>query len=49
MIVMVLHDINLACRYADHIVAIRDGQMEAQGRPEEVVNVQLIDKVSMNW
>lgn len=25
-IIMVLHDLNLACRYADHLVAIRDGQ-----------------------
>jgi iron complex transport system ATP-binding protein len=44
-IVMVLHDINLACRYADHIVAIRDGIIEAQGRPDEVVNVKLIETV----
>lgn len=44
-IVMVLHDINLACRYADHIIAIRDGKIEAQGQPSEVVNVELIEKV----
>lgn len=44
-IVMVLHDINLACRYADHIVAIREGKVEAQGRPEEVVNAALIESV----
>ncbi|TYP70608.1 ABC transporter ATP-binding protein [Paenibacillus methanolicus] len=44
-IVMVLHDINLACRYADHIVAIRGGKVEAQGRPEDVVNAALIESV----
>lgn len=44
-IVMVLHDINLACRYADHIIAIRDGKIEAQGEPSEVINVELIEKV----
>ncbi|RUT35644.1 ABC transporter ATP-binding protein [Paenibacillus zeisoli] len=44
-IVMVLHDINLACRYADHIVAIRAGQIEAEGKPGEVIDEQLIEKV----
>ena len=36
-IVMVLHDLNLACRYAHHLVAIRDGRVYAQGSPEQVV------------
>jgi iron complex transport system ATP-binding protein len=44
-IVMVLHDINLACRYADHIVAISDGAVYAQGKPEEVVDTSLIEAV----
>ncbi|GIP23766.1 ABC transporter ATP-binding protein [Paenibacillus sp. J22TS3] len=44
-IVMVLHDINLACRYADHIVAVREGHIEAQGQPEEVVDAELIERV----
>ncbi|MEZ4626545.1 MAG: ABC transporter ATP-binding protein, partial [Thermomicrobiales bacterium] len=33
-IVMVIHDINLAARYADHIVAMRDGKIIAEGTPE---------------
>ncbi|GGG06051.1 ABC transporter ATP-binding protein [Paenibacillus abyssi] len=44
-IVMVLHDINLACRYADHIVAIRQGKIQAAGRPEEVVDSALMEAV----
>ncbi|MDO8360084.1 MAG: ABC transporter ATP-binding protein, partial [Devosia sp.] len=35
--VMVLHDLNLACRYADHIVAMRDGRIVAEGAPAAVV------------
>lgn len=37
-IVMVLHDINQACRYAHHLVALRDGQVIAQGDPREIVD-----------
>lgn len=44
-IVMVLHDINLACRYAHHIVALKDGRIYAQGKPEAIMNEQLIRAV----
>ncbi|MBB6673287.1 ABC transporter ATP-binding protein [Cohnella nanjingensis] len=44
-IVMVLHDINLACRYADHIVAVKDGAVYAQGNPSEMVDARLIEAV----
>ncbi|WP_239617839.1 ABC transporter ATP-binding protein [Cohnella mopanensis] len=44
-IVMVLHDINLACRYADHIVAISDGSVYAEGKPEQIVDSSLIEAV----
>lgn len=44
-IVMVLHDLNLACRYAHHIVAIRNKQIYAQGKPEEVINCKLVKDV----
>jgi iron complex transport system ATP-binding protein len=44
-IVMVLHDLNLACRYAHHVVAIRDQTVFAQGRPEDVINEDLVRSV----
>lgn len=36
-IVMVLHDLNHACRYADSIIALKEGQIVAQGKPAEVI------------
>ncbi|MFC4404799.1 ABC transporter ATP-binding protein [Gracilibacillus xinjiangensis] len=44
-IVMVLHDINLACRYAHHIVAIKDKKVYAQGKPEEIISGSLVNEV----
>jgi len=44
-IVMVLHDINLACRYADHIVAVKNGEIITQGTPSEVVDAAMIEEV----
>jgi iron complex transport system ATP-binding protein len=42
-IVMVVHDLTSACRYADHIVAMHDGRVVAQGRPSEVVTCELVE------
>ncbi|WP_184655777.1 ABC transporter ATP-binding protein [Rhizobium soli] len=36
-VVMVLHDLNLAARYADHLVAIAKGRVHVSGSPEEVL------------
>ncbi|MFC4077653.1 ABC transporter ATP-binding protein [Salinithrix halophila] len=44
-IIMVLHDLNLACRYAHHIVAISGGKIFAQGRPEEIISEELVRNV----
>ena len=44
-IVMVLHDLNLAARYADHLVAIRDGRRYSAGSPEEVLTVSCVEEV----
>jgi iron complex transport system ATP-binding protein len=44
-IVIVLHDINLACRYADNIIAIKDGNIYSEGNPEEIITETLISDV----
>ncbi|SFS30316.1 ABC transporter ATP-binding protein [Marininema halotolerans] len=44
-IVMVLHDLNLASRYAHEIIAIKKGQIYNQGCPEDIVNEQLVQDV----
>jgi iron complex transport system ATP-binding protein len=44
-IVVVLHDLNLACRYADHIVAMRCGEIVAEGRPWEVVTAAAVEHI----
>lgn len=44
-IVMVLHDLNQAARYADHLVAMRAGQVMAAGPPTQVVTEQLVQQV----
>jgi len=44
-IVMVLHDLNLAARYADVLVAMREGSVHAVGVPSEIVTEQLVEDV----
>lgn len=44
-VVMVLHDLNLAARYADTLVAMRGGRVLAQGSPSAVLTEPLLDEV----
>ncbi len=41
-IVLVLHDLDHAARYADHLIAMRDGAIRAQGAPREIVTEALV-------
>ncbi|NML76669.1 ABC transporter ATP-binding protein [Rhizobium sp. S-51] len=44
-IVMVLHDLNLAARYADHLVAMAQGRLHASGRPEDILTAENVRDV----
>lgn len=44
-VVMVLHDINQACRYAHHLIALRGGEVVAQGGPREIIDAGLVQAV----
>ena len=40
-----MHDLNLACRYADHLIAMRDGEISGQGSPTEVITPDTMQEV----
>jgi iron complex transport system ATP-binding protein len=44
-IVMVLHDLNLAARYSDELVAMKDGRVHVTGTPQEVVTAEHVEEV----
>lgn len=44
-IVMVLHDLNLAARYADHLIALADGRVHASGAPGDVLTEDTVRTV----
>lgn len=44
-VVMVLHDLNLAARYADHLVAMREGRVHVSGLPEDVLTEENVRQV----
>lgn len=44
-VVMVLHDLNLAARYADHVVALREGRLVGCGAPADLVDEDFVARV----
>lgn len=44
-VITVLHDINQACRYADHLAVMKAGRLVASGAPGDVLNAELVCRV----
>ena len=44
-IIMVLHDINLAARYSDVLMAVKGGRLYAAGTPAEIVNKKYLQEI----
>ena len=44
-IVMILHDLNLSCRYGDYLVAVQQGKVYATGTPEQVMTEEMVRDV----
>ncbi|KJE24885.1 ABC-type cobalamin/Fe3+-siderophore transport system, ATPase component [Frankia torreyi] len=44
-VILVLHDLNQAARYSHHLIAMREGQIVAAGPPQEIVTVDVVQKV----
>jgi ABC-type cobalamin/Fe3+-siderophores transport system ATPase subunit len=44
-LVAVLHDLNHACRYATHLIAMKDGAVVAEGEPPAIVDAGLVERV----
>lgn len=44
-IVMVLHDINQAIRFSDHLIAMKNGEILASGSTEEVLTKDILERV----
>ncbi|WP_432483889.1 ABC transporter ATP-binding protein [Kineococcus esterisolvens] len=44
-LVAVLHDLNHACRYATHLVALKEGRVVAEGEPSAIVTAELVEEV----
>jgi iron complex transport system ATP-binding protein len=44
-VIVVLHDLNQACRYCDHLVVLKKGQITNRGSPEDIFTQSLLKQV----
>lgn len=42
-VIMVVHDLAMAARYSDHLIAMKEGQIVAQGVPKDVITQDILD------
>lgn len=43
-VVVVLHDVNFASCYSDHIIVMRDGRLFLQGTPQEIIRPEVLEQ-----
>jgi iron complex transport system ATP-binding protein len=44
-VIMVLHDINMAAKFSDHLIALHSGDVIAQGSPEQLMNKDTLQQI----
>jgi len=44
-VVVVLHDINFASTYSDHIIAMKDGNVHQQGTPDDIIRKDVLEDI----
>ena len=44
-VIVVIHDINLASRFCDHLIALHSGKLLAQGNAHEIVNTPSLQQI----
>ncbi|MDR0636359.1 MAG: ATP-binding cassette domain-containing protein [Treponema sp.] len=44
-VVIVVHDINFAAAYADHIIAMKDGTIAAEGSADRIITKEILDDI----
>jgi len=44
-VIMVLHDINMAAKFSDHLIALHSGNVIAQGKPKDIMKVDVLKQI----
>lgn len=44
-VLMIIHDLNLASEYCDHLIMMKNGRVYGEGLPQDVLNYQTVEEV----